>query len=92
MTDVFGPKTIAAAAAGSDSETMKGIQSKIAMNNLIAWQQYNQQEKTNILLSHILVQLSTPSSKEVLIESIKIHPVKRKHLRVLFITVNHGDT
>lgn len=66
MFDVFGPKTITAASTGSDSDTMKGIQSKIAMNNLIAWQQYNQQEKTNILLSHILVQLSTPSQKEVL--------------------------
>lgn len=66
MTDVFGPKTVAKAASGSDTDTLKGIQSKIAMNNLIAWEQYNQQEKTNILLSHILVQLSTPTSKEVL--------------------------
>lgn len=64
--DVFGPKTIAAAATGSDSDTLKGIQSKIAMSNLLALQQYNQQEKTNILLSHILVQLSTPAQKEVL--------------------------
>ena len=62
--------------AGSDSETMKGIQSKIAMNNLIAWQQYNQQEKTNILLSHILVQLSTPSSKEVLDREYQNSPSK----------------
>lgn len=66
MTDVFGPKTVAKAASGSDSDTLKGIQSKIAMNNLIAWEQYNQQEKTNILLSHILVQLSTPASKDAL--------------------------
>lgn len=66
MFDVFGPKTIATASTGSEIETMKGIQSKIAMNNLINWQQYNQQEKTNVLLSHILVQLSTPSQKEVL--------------------------
>jgi hypothetical protein len=36
---------------------------KIAMNNLISWKQYNQQERTNILLSHILVQLTTPASK-----------------------------
>lgn len=64
--DVFGPKTIAAAATGSDSDTLKGIQSKIALNNLISLQQYNQQEKTNILLSHILVQLSTPAQKDVL--------------------------
>ncbi|MHA6897994.1 hypothetical protein [Ralstonia pseudosolanacearum] len=66
MTDVFGPKTTAAAAGGSDSDTLKGIQSKIAMSNLIAWQQYNAQEKTNILLSHILVQLTTPAQKESL--------------------------
>lgn len=66
MTDVFGPKTVASASTGSDSDTLKGIQSKIAMNNLIAWEQYNQQEKTNILLSHILVQLSTPSNKDAL--------------------------
>lgn len=66
MFDVFGTKTIATAGSGSDSETLKGIQSKIAMNNLINWQQYNQQEKTNILLSHILVQLATPSQKEIL--------------------------
>lgn len=66
MFDVFGPKTIATAGTGSDSEVFKGIQNKIAMNNLISWQQYNQQEKTNILLSHILVQLSTPAQKEIL--------------------------
>lgn len=66
LTDVFGPKTVAAAATGSDSDTMKGIQSKLAMSNLIGWQQYNQQEKTNVLLSHILVQLSTPTNKEIL--------------------------
>lgn len=63
MADVFGTKTIASASSGSDSETLKGIQSKIAMSNLISWQQYNQQERTNILLSHILVQLTTPASK-----------------------------
>ena len=63
---IVGPKTIAAAATGSDSDTLKGIQSKIALNNLISLQQYNQQEKTNILLSHILVQLSTPAQKDVL--------------------------
>lgn len=63
MADVFGSNTIKSASTGSDSETLKGIQSKIAINNLISWQQYNQQEKTNILLSHILVQLTTPANK-----------------------------
>ena len=33
--------------------------------------------KTNILLSHILVQLSTPSSKRYWIRVSKIHPVKK---------------
>jgi hypothetical protein len=63
MADVFGTKTLASSVSGSDSETLKGIQMKIAMNNLISWKQYNQQERTNILLSHILVQLTTPASK-----------------------------
>lgn len=64
--DVFGPKAIEVANNGTELDVLKGVQSKIALNNLIAWQQYNQQEKTNVLLSHILVQLSTPSNKEVL--------------------------
>lgn len=64
--DVFGPATIAKASTGNDGETLKGIQAKIALNNLIGLQQYNQQEKTNILLSHILVQLTTPADKDVL--------------------------
>lgn len=66
MFDVFGPKTLTKTSTATDSDVMKGIQSKIAMNNLISWQQYNQQEKTNVLLSHILVQLSTPAQKDVL--------------------------
>lgn len=65
-SDVFGPATIKNANNGKDIDVLKGIQSKIALNNLIAWQQYNQQEKTNILLSHILVQLSTPANKDLL--------------------------
>lgn len=64
--DVFGPQTIKNANNGSEIDVLKAVQSKIALNNLIAWQQYNQQEKTNVLLSHILVQLSTPSNKDVL--------------------------
>lgn len=65
-SEVFGPKTLEMSNNGSDVDVLKGIQSKIALNNLIAWQQYNQQEKTNVLLSHILVQLSTPANKDVL--------------------------
>jgi len=64
--DVFGKLTLADDATLSGDDLMKNIQSKIAMNNLIAWNQYQQQEKTNILLSHILIQQTTPSNKDAL--------------------------
>lgn len=64
--DVFGPLTLTSDATLSGDDLMKNIQSKIAMNNLIAWNQYQQQEKTNLLLSHVLMQQTTPSQKEAL--------------------------
>lgn len=37
---------------------------KVALANFISWKQYQQQENTNILLSHILTQLTTPVKKD----------------------------
>ena len=37
---------------------------KAALANFIAWKNYEQQENTNILLANILVQLTTPITKQ----------------------------
>ena len=39
------------------------VNKRLALSNYIAWQSYQQQENTNLLLSHILVQLTTPANK-----------------------------
>ncbi len=44
-------------------DSMEEVNKRLALNNFIAWNQYQQQENTNILLSHILVQLTTPVNK-----------------------------
>ena len=52
----------------SDAETaaltpdavQKEISRKLSLSNYIAWKQYNVQENTNIILSHMLVQAVTP--------------------------------
>ena len=64
MSDVFGPNTLKDDSQGSQQDILVRIQSKIALNNLLTWQQYQQQEKTNILLSHILIQQTTPVNKD----------------------------
>ena len=64
MSDVFGPTTLKDDSQGSQQDILVRIQSKIALNNLLTWQQYQQQEKTNILLSHILIQQTTPVNKD----------------------------
>jgi hypothetical protein len=40
------------------------VPKRLALSNYIAWKHYQSQETTNILLSHILVQLTTPVHKE----------------------------
>jgi hypothetical protein len=44
-------------------DSTEEVNKRLALNNFIAWSQYQQQENTNILLSHILVQLTTPVNK-----------------------------
>ncbi len=44
-------------------DSTEEVNKRLALNNFIAWNQYQQQENTNILLSHILVQLTTPVNK-----------------------------
>jgi hypothetical protein len=44
-------------------ESINEVNKRLAMTNFIAWNQYQQQENTNLLLSHILVQLTTPITK-----------------------------
>lgn len=59
LNDYFGNVD---AKLDSPEETNK----RLALQNYVAWNQYKQQENTNILLSHILVQLTTPVSKQQL--------------------------
>lgn len=47
-----------------DVTEIKDTNRRLAVNNYILWHQYKQQENTNILLAHILVQLTTPTSKQ----------------------------
>lgn len=47
---------------GDAADTQEAILRKIAMNNLLQLRNMENIEKTNILLSHILVQLTTPVS------------------------------
>ncbi len=54
MKDYLGDK---------DVEEVKDTNKRLALNNYLLWNQYKQQENTNILLSHILVQLTTPINK-----------------------------
>ncbi len=44
----------------------KNMLEKAALANFIAWKNYEQQENTNILLANILVQLTTPITKQTL--------------------------
>lgn len=50
----------------ADLASTEEVNKRLAMNNFIGWQQYQQQENTNILLAHILVQLTTPTSKNLI--------------------------
>jgi hypothetical protein len=47
----------------ADLKSMEEVNKRLAISNYINWQQYKQQENTNTLLSHILVQLTTPVEK-----------------------------
>lgn len=47
----------------ADLKTIEEVNKRLALSSYITWQQYKQQENTNILLSHILVQLTTPVNK-----------------------------
>jgi hypothetical protein len=47
----------------ADLSSVEESNKRLALSNFIAWKAYQQQENTNILLSHILVQLTTPISK-----------------------------
>lgn len=44
-------------------DTMEEVNERLALNNYMLLQQYKQQQNTNILLAHILTQLTTPISK-----------------------------
>ena len=48
----------------AELDSTEEVNKRLALNNYILWAQYRQQENTNILLSHILVQLTTPITKE----------------------------
>lgn len=59
LNEVFGvPKNT----AKGQEELLKDLNTKIALNNLIAFKQLSQQENTNILLSLLLTQSVTPAS------------------------------
>lgn len=47
---------------GDSADTQEAIMRKIALNNLLQLKNFENTEKTNILLSHILVQLTNPVS------------------------------
>jgi hypothetical protein len=47
----------------ADLKSMEEVNKRLALSNYLNWQQYKQQENTNILLAHILVQLTTPVNK-----------------------------
>jgi hypothetical protein len=44
-------------------DSIEEVNKRLALSNYIAWTQYQQQENTNTLLAHILVQLTTPANK-----------------------------
>ncbi len=46
-----------------DLSSTEEVNKRLALSNYIAWASYQQQETTNLLLSHILVQLTTPINK-----------------------------
>lgn len=46
--------------------TTEELNKRLALSNYLNWTQYQQQETTNLLLSHILVQLTTPVNKATL--------------------------
>lgn len=48
----------------ADLSSTEETNERLALNNYIMWQQYKEQRNTNILMSHILVQLTTPVSKQ----------------------------
>lgn len=54
MKDYLGSK---------DVEDVKDTNKRLALNNYLLLNSYKQQENTNILLAHILVQLTTPMNK-----------------------------
>jgi hypothetical protein len=62
--ELYGKESVDLNAKGVE-DVQKDIAHKLAENNYISWKAYNQQEQTNILLSHILVQLTTPTHREV---------------------------
>jgi hypothetical protein len=47
----------------ADLSSTEEVNNRLALNNYIMWQQYKEQRNANILMSHILVQLTTPVSK-----------------------------
>ncbi len=48
----------------AELDSTEEVNNRLALNNYIMWQQYKEQRNTNILMSHILVQLTTPVSKQ----------------------------
>jgi uncharacterized protein YutE (UPF0331/DUF86 family) len=47
----------------ADLKSMEEVNKRLALSNYLNWQQYKQQENTNILLAHLLTQMTTPVNK-----------------------------
>jgi hypothetical protein len=60
----FMGSTTAENQAKDEKQLLMDINRQMATNNFLALKQYTQTENTNMLLSHILVQLTTPVKKE----------------------------
>lgn len=50
----------------AELQNIEEVNKRLALTNYLNWQQYKQQETTNTLLAHILVQLTTPVNKNQL--------------------------
>lgn len=62
--DDFQGQTAAQNMDNSDATSLaRNLNDRIALSNMIAWRQAQLMEDNNILLSHILVQLTTPMNK-----------------------------
>ncbi|NCQ52312.1 hypothetical protein GW796_10605 [archaeon] len=47
----------------ADLSSIQEVNKRLSVSNYIAWQAYKQQQNTNILLAHMLIQMTTPITK-----------------------------